>query len=644
MAEVENKLHWTQRIALIRHNLHAASRSGDFTFFKTLQAAGFMEGTNHVSALNALLGDDADTLMTAMDNLNAGLAYAHQDAFKNVYEAVKLALSSDGEDRKSEARCKLFVDTSMQRNIADLAIDKATSSAINLINQQNAEVQEVATNVWVTGITIIADAIEVTLSQLTALEYTIDDFIRMEESWITVKASVIFAITGMKGVFELMDPMQPSSTKVSPRNSSIASAGASVFRRLSNAFAPSLPSSRTSSVASVGAPPMSGPFGNAAPTLGAPVYRTPNFRSGGGKSAPFATQGAQGWQHKLDTIPPTPFDDDTDPFDTTKVPPPLPPVPVLEEQETPVADVPVNPLEEDARATTVVMIVQMPASISRRLFIQWLPDVPTEPTGTLVLTSPEGRFVDIRILKSFPSVLSSRDDASNTRESLQRTDQDRLMTPSDDLKSEDIDWAFAGWNHTVSIDRPVFDVKELDAAIHQVELFAKRHISIDDRRGSRTVQSTWMHSIDSRSRDAKTVADRADMIIFPLVDMALEKSSMINPATGLDTKYIEAWQDDEISDAESGSAVVFELDAKTTNAQGMFIKLGRYMAGVARDDNFYLRTWTQTTEWNAVARLGNAIFPSDVAVKGRLQLGQSFTVKDESSREWNWIVVEAESA
>lgn len=37
------------------------------------------------------------------------------------------------------------------------------------------------------------------------------------------------------------------------------------------------------------------------------------------------------------------------------------------------------------------------ASISFRKFIRWLPDEASEPTSTLVLTSPEKRFVDIRV-------------------------------------------------------------------------------------------------------------------------------------------------------------------------------------------------------------------------------------------------------
>lgn len=37
-------------------------------------------------------------------------------------------------------------------------------------------------------------------------------------------------------------------------------------------------------------------------------------------------------------------------------------------------------------------------SVSFREFIRWVPDEASEPTSTLVVTSPERRFVDLRIL------------------------------------------------------------------------------------------------------------------------------------------------------------------------------------------------------------------------------------------------------
>lgn len=39
-------------------------------------------------------------------------------------------------------------------------------------------------------------------------------------------------------------------------------------------------------------------------------------------------------------------------------------------------------------------------SISFREHIRWVPDEAGEPTSTIVLTSPQRRFVDLRILKA----------------------------------------------------------------------------------------------------------------------------------------------------------------------------------------------------------------------------------------------------
>ncbi len=40
------------------------------------------------------------------------------------------------------------------------------------------------------------------------------------------------------------------------------------------------------------------------------------------------------------------------------------------------------------------------ADISIREYIRWIPDEASEPTTTVVLTSPEHRFVDVRLLLS----------------------------------------------------------------------------------------------------------------------------------------------------------------------------------------------------------------------------------------------------
>lgn len=323
------QLHWTQRIALVRHNLHSASRSGEFGFFKALQAAGLMEGTNHFATLTATMGDDADTLLAAMDNLNGGLAYIHQDAFENVYENLKKSIREDGKND----RAKMYVDITMQKSMADQAIDKLSNSAISLLYQQPAQIQEQAANVYIAGLTLVADCVEVVIKQLNSIDTKMDDFIRLEDSWNTVKGFVVAANASLKGVFYLMDTTDPQGDKAVPSNG-IASAGSAMFRRLSTAFQspPSSPpkAARSSSVVTAGAP-----------MLSVPVYRTPDYvRNSISQSCPtrvpalsnnfqafnanaFNLNGFQ--SHKLTAIPPTPADESTDPFDNSVPTTPLPP-------------------------------------------------------------------------------------------------------------------------------------------------------------------------------------------------------------------------------------------------------------------------------------------------------------------------------
>jgi hypothetical protein len=357
MPDRMTKLHWTQRVALIRSSLHSASRSGDFTFFKSLQAAGMIEGTNHVAVLSAEMGDDVDLLLAAMDNLNAGLAYVHQDAFQKVYDGLKSSMKEegDGEASPESKRARLYVDITMKRNIADLAVDKMTNSAVALINNQSETFQESAANVWITGATIIADCIEITLKEMQSLDTKMSDFIRIEESLNAVKASVVAAVTGLKGVFWLMDTSHPSSTAdmkplAAPRSASIASASASMFRRLSTAFAPSVNSapspatSRSSSIASQAALNLQAHRSNSiASNSSTPVYKTPNYvRNSISTGCPTSMPANfEAFRRNLSTIPPTPAqDDDKDPFDMSDAPP----VPTLPDM----VNVPIEPMAQQS--------------------------------------------------------------------------------------------------------------------------------------------------------------------------------------------------------------------------------------------------------------------------------------------------------
>ncbi|KAK5108359.1 hypothetical protein LTR62_008389 [Meristemomyces frigidus] len=330
----KQRLHWTQRVALVRHSLHSASRSNDFTFFKTLQVESLLEGTNHVATLSNALGDVADTLLASMDNLNASLAYVHQDAFKKVYDNLKESIR--GDDREVD-RSRLYVDITTQKSIADRAIDKMANSAISLTNQQPEHVQDLAVNVWITGATIVADSMEISLKQMDEIALKMDDFIRLEEGWNTVCASVSCAVTALKGVFSLMDTgsSSPASDKgASARSSSVASVSGAMFRRFSNAFAAggsstqsSEPASRNPSIASANLSNFNR-NGSMSSLTGNPVYRTPNYMRGSvGNGCPSSMPAHNDYLgHTLSIIPPTPaFEEATDPFDISV--PPMPEMP-----------------------------------------------------------------------------------------------------------------------------------------------------------------------------------------------------------------------------------------------------------------------------------------------------------------------------
>lgn len=251
--------------------MHCARRTGDYTFFKTLQAHTLINGLDHVAILHTILGDQADSILSTLDNLNAGIAYVHQDAFKAVYDSAKSTMYKV-ENTPSNRRSLLRVDICQQRDMADLAIDKTTNSAINLIEGQPVECQEAIANAWITGATIVADAVCTCLKQMDDVEEYMDDFIRLEYSWSCIQNSVDAAISALRGIFNLMATTMPpglprnlstssaSSTAGSEaptyrgRQSSIASGLGLIKRALSHTTMSSLPSAKTSRTGSLPTP------------------------------------------------------------------------------------------------------------------------------------------------------------------------------------------------------------------------------------------------------------------------------------------------------------------------------------------------------------------------------------------------------
>ncbi|KAK0382913.1 hypothetical protein NLU13_8829 [Sarocladium strictum] len=216
-------------------------------------------------------------------------------------------------------------------------------------------------------------------------------------------------------------------------------------------------------------------------------------------------------------------------------------------------------------------------SISIRKSIRWLPDDASEPTSTIVLTSPQRKFVDLRIFGPPP----------------------QREIPLGHIAPTQLDWGIAGTSSS-----------------------SQRQ---EGEEGGETItRGKWDHWIDSRTTEA--VSDEGDM--FPLDDTTtLEKGRMVNPDTGLETDYEEVWDDvtpGVIPGVENGVRCVV-LQMEDGPSRGMMVVLGRYCQAIARTDkgvSVERRIYQDRVGWNYHARLDGAWeLPCD-EVLSRLKLGQ----------------------
>ncbi|KAF9870717.1 hypothetical protein CkaCkLH20_11819 [Colletotrichum karsti] len=173
-------------------------------------------------------------------------------------------------------------------------------------------------------------------------------------------------------------------------------------------------------------------------------------------------------------------------------------------------------------------------SISFREHIRWIPDEASEPTSTIVLTSPQRRFVDLRILKSGPNAEGSHG-------------------------IERLEWGIAGTSSSSLIP---------------------------DGKGGEVRHSRWDHWIDSRTTEPEKAGDEGDMYPQPGGDLTLEKGRMVNPATGRECDYEELWRDVDPQPASAAAAapecVVLRFEDESRAARGVVVWLGRFCQGISR--------------------------------------------------------------
>jgi len=207
--------------------------------------------------LRDALGDDADSVLSNLDNLNAVIAYVHEDAFRNVYDSIKASVT-DRRGSNDDRRSTVHADAIRERLTADSSIDKMLNSAAELLETLPSHCQEEAAMVLILGTTFIADAMQVCLCQIEHLESSVGDFIRHEDSWSMVQCAVGSAVTAIKGVFSLMSAGSGSVEvqeipQRGSRSQSIDSFARGFLRKMSTSLgstgsAPSSPSSRRTSI------------------------------------------------------------------------------------------------------------------------------------------------------------------------------------------------------------------------------------------------------------------------------------------------------------------------------------------------------------------------------------------------------------
>ena len=231
--------------------------------------------------------------------------------------------------------------------------------------------------------------------------------------------------------------------------------------------------------------------------------------------------------------------------------------------------------------------------ISVRRHIRWPPAPPSEPTSTVVLTSPSRHFVDVRILAP-----------TGPREG--GGDLDRRL-----------DWAFAG----TSTSRP------------------------GQEPGTR--HAVWKHWVDSNTAEPEMVRDEA----FVRENCGpggseLETGRMVNPETGIEAEYEEAWSSLEPL-AELGSkgrpiCVVLRTRDDERGVRGMVIRLGQFCQGILRDgDAATVERWEWKREsgWTLTARFGEARLPVG-ALLGNSQRFKVEDAVDDGTRIWKIIEVD----
>ncbi|OAA63093.1 sodium/nucleoside cotransporter [Cordyceps fumosorosea ARSEF 2679] len=308
-------------------------------------------------------------------------------------------------------------------------------------------------------------------------------------------------------------------------------------------------------------------------------------------------------------------------------------------------------------------------TVSHRKYIKWHPDEASEPTSTVVLTSPENRFVDLRILLPpggsdklsqdpssflssswipqnppqrapatavvvflFPSLLLPPPSSSSPR--FPYLSPALLLvswltfsepTTAGQLPLDRLDWAIAGTTSSEAATAPT---------------------------GEAIRRATFRHWVSSRHADPRGVSDVGDMYPQHGSSTTLERGVMVNPATGLPTPYDELWTD--LLAPTSDPIAVLRVDQDGGGPRGMVIWIGTLCQALVRDgESISLERWEKSEAsvgdddddeavvdegaWTRTVRMGDRELPCEEILTGKVMLEKDGVVACQGDM---WEVVE----
>jgi len=122
-------------------------------------------------------------------------------------------------------------------------------------------------------------------------------------------------------------------------------------------------------------------------------------------------------------------------------------------------------------------------------------------------------------------------------------------------------------------------------------------------------------------------------------DLTLEKGSMVNPDTGIDTAYEELWHDatpTAVPGEPAVRALVLQTEDEKNGVRGSVVRLGCYAQGLIRvGENISLERWEWKEGWKRTIRMGDAELPIE-KILGEETLKEGDTV-GVGGREWKVI-------